>query len=241
MDLSEAGLNETKRAVKEIHTVSSISGDVAIFVVDISSPEQVASTYALVRGRFPRLDYAVQCAGIALSIGHALDSLEQFDRQVAVNYRGLWLCTRETLKIMSSQELDCDAYPDAKISPVRAQRGSVVNMASNLAHYSQPGSAAYIGAKGAVCALSRADAVDYASQRIRVNALLPGITDSPMTNPSPEIRKWLEEVPVQKVPFKRFGLPEEIADVAVFLAGNCASLVTGVNWVVDGGLVAGFN
>lgn len=176
-----------------------------------------------------------------MSIGKQSDSLEQFDKQIAINYRGLWLCTRETFKIMSNQELDSEAYPGAEIMPIRAQRGSVVNLASNLAQYAQPQSAAYIGSKGAVCALTRADAMDYASQRIRVNAVLPGITDSPMTNPSSEVRAWLEEVPVQRVPFKRFGLPEEIADVSVFLSGNGASLVNGVNLAVDGGLVAGFN
>jgi NAD(P)-dependent dehydrogenase (short-subunit alcohol dehydrogenase family) len=216
-------------------------GVVATFVIDISSAESVSTTYSLVKSKFTRIDYAVQCAGIALLLGQPTDSLEQFDKQVAVNYRGLWLCTRETFKIMANQELDSEAYPDAKIMPTRAQRGSVVNLASNLAQYAQPQSAAYIGSKGAVCALTRADAMDYASRRIRVNAVLPGITDSPMTNPSPEVRAWLEEVPVQRVPFKRFGLPEEIADVSVFLAGNGASLVNGVNLAVDGGLVAGFN
>lgn len=166
--------------------------------------------------------------------------VEDFDRQNAINYRGLWLCAREAIKIMRAQALDADAYPAANIPPHRAQRGAIVNISSGLALYAQANSPAYCGAKAGVLALTRSDSIDYVSDKIRVNAVLPGIVETPMTNPNPEVRAWLEAVPVQKTPMKRFGRPEEIADVVVFLAGNRASFVTGAGWCVDGGFIAGY-
>lgn len=209
---------------------------------DVASPESVVSAYAAAKASFSRIDYSVHLAGIIVFGGPSVDlPVEDFDRQNSINYRGLWLCAREAIKIMRSQSLDSEAYPDARISPVRAQRGALVNISSGLALYAQPSCPAYCGAKAGVLALTRCDALDYVADRIRVNAILPGIVDSPMTNPSPEVRAWLEANPVQRTPMKRFGEPEEIADVAVFLAGNKASLVTGASWTVDGGLLAGYN
>lgn len=243
LDLNEAGLQTSKDIVAQ--TVSAISPsktpDISIFTVDVTSPESVTAAFSAVMAHFPRIDYSVQCAGIITFGGPSASCpIDDFDRQNAVNYRGLWLCSREAIKIMHDQALDSDAYPDAKISPLRAQRGAIVNISSGLANYSQSGSPAYCGAKAGVLALTRSDAIDYVGQRIRVNAVLPGIIDTPITNPSPEIRKWLEENPVQRTPFKRMGTAEEVADVIVFLAGNKASFVTGASWSVDGGFGAGY-
>ncbi len=90
-------------------------------------------------------------------------------------------------------------------------------------------------------AVTRSDAIDYANDRVRVNAVLPGILDTPMTNQTPELRAFLLVNPVQRTPYKRFGLPEEIADVVVYLAGNKTSLVSGASWLVDSALSVGYN
>lgn len=243
LDLNESGLQTSKDLVTQAVTSTSPSKtpNVFIFTVDVTSPVSITLAFSAVNAHFSRIDYSVQCAGIITFGGpSATCPLDDFDLQNAVNYRGLWLCSREAIKIMHDQPLDSDAYPDAQISPLRAQRGAIVNISSGLANYSQSGSPAYCGAKAGVLALTRSDAIDYVGQRIRVNAVLPGIVDTPITNPSPEIRKWLEENPVQRTPFKRMGSAEEIADVIVFLSGNKASFVTGASWSVDGGFGAGY-
>ncbi|KAK5062606.1 hypothetical protein LTR84_004679 [Exophiala bonariae] len=243
LDLNETGLQESKELVTQTisATTPAKTPNVSTFTIDVTSTETVTAVFGAVRTHFPRVDYSVQCAGIITFGGaSATCPIDDFDRQNAVNYRGLWLCSREAIKIMHDQELDSDAYPDAKISPLRAQRGAIVNISSGLANYSQAGSPAYCGAKAGVLALTRSDAIDYVGQRIRVNAVLPGIVDTPITNPSPEIRKWLEENSVQRTPFKRMGTAEEIADVIVFLASNKSSFVTGASWSVDGGFGAGY-
>ncbi|KAL2415684.1 hypothetical protein ABEF94_000623 [Exophiala dermatitidis] len=242
VDLDESGLEGTKRLLTDTVWPSGVNPLVRTYKCDVSSPESVVAAYAAAKETFSRIDYSVHCAGIIVFGGPSADlPVEDFDKQNSINYRGLWLCSREAIKIMRSQPLDCEAYPEAEILPFRAQRGAIVNISSALAVYAQPNCPAYCGAKAGVLALTRCDALDYVADRIRVNAVLPGVVDSPMTNPSPEVRAWLEANPVQHTPMKRFGQPEEIADVAVFLAGNKASLVTGASWAVDGGALAGWN
>jgi NAD(P)-dependent dehydrogenase (short-subunit alcohol dehydrogenase family) len=178
----------------------------------------------------------VQCAGIITFDSPSADcSLEIFDRENAINYKGLWLCTREVIKIMREQSLDCDAYPGTAIPRYRAQRGSIVSISSGMALRHQRGCPIYSASKAAVLAVSRGDGVDYAADRIRVNSVLPGLVDSPMTAADDKKRQFLEERVQTLVPWQRFGQPEEVADVCVFLAGNKASYITAAAWHVDGG------
>ncbi|KIW72899.1 hypothetical protein PV04_01060 [Phialophora macrospora] len=239
LDLNEAGLAETRNLVSK----TSPSAKVETYKCDVTQESSVISAYTAAKEAFTRIDYAVHCAGIVTFQGPSADcTIEAFDHQNNVNYRGLWLCSREALRIMRGQSLDHEAYPDANIPPHRAQKGSIVNISSGLAVLSQSGIPAYCGAKAGVTALTRSDALDYATQRIRVNCVLPGVVDSPMTNSSPELRQWMYDNPVKKAtPMRRFGLPEEIADVCVFLSGNKASFVTGACWSVDGGFGAGYS
>ncbi|KAJ9602507.1 hypothetical protein H2200_013050 [Cladophialophora chaetospira] len=239
LDRDESGLAETRTQILAITKTNQRPCEVEVIPFDVTSAESVASAYSSIRQKFGRIDYAVQCAGIVVFGSSTETSIEDFDKAISVNYRGLWLCTRQILQVMTDQTLDAEAFPDANIPSARAQRGSIVNLSSDLAYNAQPNTVAYIGSKGAVTALTRADAMDFVGQKIRVNCVLPGIVDSPMTKPTPEVREWLENNAVRETPAKRFGLPEEIADVAVFLASNKASFVTGANWAVDGGRLAG--
>lgn len=238
LDRNKAGLEETKSLITKI--LSEKEPDIIVVEIDVTSPESVTTAYSTIKSHFQRIDYSVQCAGLgAPSVDSASTSLETFDLQHAVNCRGLWLCARETIKIMQNQSLDTEAYPNAKIAPRRAQRGSIVNIASTLAIYAQPLTAAYCAAKGGVLALTRADAMDCVKYKIRVNCVMPGLVDTPMTNPDPALRQWLEETVVSRVPIGRIGQPEEVADVCVYLSSNKASYVTGQGWAVDGGLLGG--
>lgn len=180
------------------------------------------------------IHYSVQCAGIALLTGPSSEvSIEDFDFQNAVLYRGLWLCSRAAIDIMRSQPLDCEVYPG--IPQSRSQRGAIINISSTIALLAQNDTPAYSGAKAAILGITRADAVDYAEQRIRVNAVLPALIETPMINPSPEIRAKIEGAGTAKTPMRRIGIAEEVADPIVFLASNNASYITGASLSIDGG------
>lgn len=213
---------------------------VVSLVVDISNPDEITKAYKEIYTTFSRVDYSIHAAGIVVHNAPSTElSLEDFDRQYNVNCRGLWLCSREAIKIMQKQTVDSEAYPDAGIPLSRGQRGAIINVSASLALHTQTGMPAYTAAKSAVLGLTRADAVDFAKDKIRVNAVLPGMVDTPATNTSPEMRAWLEANPLQKTPLKRVAAPEEIADVICFLASHGASYVTGASWEIDGGFLAG--
>lgn len=232
LDLNETGLQATKQLIHEI----SAAITVGTYKTDVTSHESVKSTFAAVVESFGRIDYSIQCAGIATFDGSTADcKMETFESLLNILFRGVWLCHREAIRTMRTQSLDCEAYPTAGIHPLRAQRGSVLSLSSTISLHAFPGSTAYASTKNALQALARGDAIDYAPDRIRVNCLLPGIFDTPMNNPSPEISKLLHEKVVVNTPMRRLGLPEELADTIIWISSNKASFVTGANWIVDGG------
>lgn len=181
---------------------------------------------------FGRLDYAVNCAGIIGDNKISTESsLEAFDKLNDVNYRGCWLCSRAELKAM----LDQDPLPshDPRRPP---QRGSIVNIASQLGIVGRPAGAIYSASKAAVMAMTRGDAIDYSSKNIRVNSICPGLIETPMTTGTEEMLKIIEPA-VKRAPVQRMGKPEEVADCALFLSSTKASFVQGSSMVVDGGYV----
>lgn len=237
IDIDSKGLEATARDLENKFPQSK--GSIHTAHCDVSNAESIAHAFASIVDKFKRVDYLVNAAGIMVfNEPSAESSIESFDRVHGINYRGLWLCSRQALKVMTTQSLDCEAYPDAGIEPARAQRGSIVNISSGLGVQAMAGSPAYCAAKAGVLALTRSDAVDYAQHRIRVNAIMPGLVDTPMTRPTKEISEYLDGVAERQAPMRRKGTAQEIADVVLFLSSNKASFVQGAAWAVDGGSLA---
>jgi NAD(P)-dependent dehydrogenase (short-subunit alcohol dehydrogenase family) len=149
----------------------------------------------------------------------------EWDAVFAVNVKSIFLMCREVIPVMA-----------------RAQGGSIINMASGWGLAGGERAAAYCASKGAVVLMTKAMALDHGPQHIRVNCLCPGDTDTPMLRS--EARQLGEEETrflsaSASRPLGRIGRPEEIAQAALFLAGEAASFVTGTALVVDGGGLAG--
>ena len=195
----------------------SLSGDVSRDADVRAMIEGVVSTYGGV-------DCAFNNAGIA---GWQIDAVgkktaewseEAFDRMIAVNLKGVWLCMRHELPQMQTQG-----------------GGAIVNTASIAGLAGLPTSSAYVAAKHGVVGLTKTASIEYAEANIRVNAVCPGYIRTPMTEPGMRLRG---EAILAQTPFKRLGNPEEIAEMVVWLCSERASFVSGVAYNVDGGYMA---
>jgi NAD(P)-dependent dehydrogenase (short-subunit alcohol dehydrogenase family) len=193
---------------------------------DVAREAEVAALFERALSRFERVDILVNSAGIGsprpVTIPEA--TLEEFERLIDVNLKGTFLCCRAVIPTMQ-----------------RGGGGAIVNIASELGLVGAPKTAMYAATKGAVVQLTRALAVDHASDKIRVNCVCPGPVDTPMLRrsftraPDPEAKRRAE---MASNLLGRLGEPEEIASVIHFLASDEASYVTGAIVAADGGVTA---
>jgi meso-butanediol dehydrogenase/(S,S)-butanediol dehydrogenase/diacetyl reductase len=196
-----------------------------VHVVDLAAdpPLDVSDRAALdaLAGRLDRLDVLINAAGV-LTENKPVDelSVEDFRRNFEINVLGTFQA--------------CQAFGPL----LRKCRGAVVNVASQAALVSLPSQAAYTTSKGAVAALTRSLAIDWAEHGVRVNAVAPGFTVTPMTAAFFENETFVQAA-TRRIPLGRLLGPEEIAAAIVFLASPLASAVTGVVLPVDGGWTAG--
>ncbi|KAF2086494.1 oxidoreductase [Saccharata proteae CBS 121410] len=227
-DINSALLNETVTQLRQTQPAVQIY----CLAGDISNPSFVTSFHDRAVATFGRIDYCVNSAGILGNNQPSTEtSIDDFDRVNGINYRGLWLCSRAQLKAMLVQA------PLPSHDPSRAgQRGSIVNIASQLGIVGRPNAPAYCASKAAVIAMTRADAIDYAKDGIRVNCVCPGVIETPMTTSSLERVEMLRPA-IEIAPMKRMGLASEVADCALFLCSTKASFVQGHAMVVDGGYI----
>lgn len=189
---------------------------------DVSNEEQVMSTVEKTIKELGKIDLLAAVAGIGDRAMAEDMTMNQWDRVIAINLRGVWLFDQEVGKHLIS----------------RKASGSIINMASIAGQVGiKTGNANYCASKGGVIALTRLLAVEWAKYNIRVNAIAPVQFKTPLVLPlleKPEIVKYF----LDAIPLNRFGEVDEIVGPAVFLASDAASMVTGIILNVDGGMTA---
>lgn len=200
------------------------AGSESLFVrTDVTDPDDVAGVVDRCVARFGRLDYAHNNAGIQTESAPTADcSIDDWDRTLAVNLTGVFLCMRAEITWMLAHG-----------------GGGIVNTSSAGGLKGFPGASAYVASKHGVIGLTKSAALEYAMSGIRVNAVCPGVIDTELvrgfTQDHPEVADQLLAVE----PVHRLGTAAEVADAVVWLCSERASFVTGHALVVDGGQLAG--
>jgi NAD(P)-dependent dehydrogenase (short-subunit alcohol dehydrogenase family) len=190
--------------------------------VDVADDASVAAMVALCVDRFGGLDWACNIAGISPEVKPFVEhTAAEWQRTIDVNLTGLFFCMQHELRQMAAQ----------------GGGGAIVNMASAAGVVPAPGQPQYTAAKHGVLGLTKQAAQEFARSGIRVNAVLPGQTETaPM-------RAYLDALPdhgekmARRLPMGRLAAPDEIANAVVWLCSDEASYVNGVSLVVDGGLI----
>ncbi|MEH7115116.1 SDR family oxidoreductase [Neobacillus niacini] len=212
-----AARNEAKGA-KLVDSIKAEGGEALFVKTDVSKEEDVANLVQQTVETYGKVDVLFANAGVGDMQDLDCCTLEEWNRTISVDLTGVFLCNKYAIKEM------------AKIG-----EGSIINCASILGHVGQMSVSAYAAAKGGVVNMTRAAAVTYASQGIRINAVCPGYIDTPILENTPS--EVIDQL-VSMVPARRLGKPEEVANCVLFLASDESSFVTGANLLVDGGYTA---
>jgi NAD(P)-dependent dehydrogenase (short-subunit alcohol dehydrogenase family) len=218
VDIDREGLRARQQAL------AAAGERVEVFGADVSDPEQVRSYVAAALAAFGRIDGLFNNAGTEgkiASIEHY--EVAEFDRLIAINLRGIFLGLRYVIPVMLEQG-----------------GGAIVNTGSIASERGLGGACAYNATKHGILGLTRTAAADVAARNVRVNAVLPGVIDTPLLEGMLHTmfdgdvalgKKTLGKV----APQERIGLPREVGEVVAFLLSDAAAFVNGAAWAMDGG------
>jgi meso-butanediol dehydrogenase / (S,S)-butanediol dehydrogenase / diacetyl reductase len=216
---SIVGCDISPKAQTVIQSIIDEGGNATFVQGDVSSEEDTQRIVQTALDTYSKIDYLINIAGIVSPGRVDTHSVEEWDRTMAINVRSVFLLSKFALPALKDSQ------------------GCIVNVSSSVALKGVKERAVYSASKGAVMALSRAMAADFVNDKVRVNAICPGTTETPSLQSriiafdDPE--KAREDF-INRQPLKRFGKPEEIADGILFLVAN--EFCTGTILSVDGGM-----
>lgn len=205
------------RADETVELITKDGGSAISQKTDVTNSDQVKALVERAVTEYGGLDIAFNNAGLLPPTAPLVEQTEaDWHKVIAVDVTGVFLAMKHQLAHM-----------------VKAGRGAIINTASVAGLRADPGMAPYVAAKHAVAGLTKAAALDYATQGIRVNAIAPGLVRTPMTE------RWLDDPEIRDrvladSPIGRAAEPEEIADLVLFLASDQAGMITGAVYPIDG-------
>ena len=208
-DNNQAGGLQTISEVKEI-------GDGLFVITDVSNRHQIKQLIDETIAKYGKIDVLINNAGIAQDALFSKMTTEQWDRVIEINLKGTFNCIQSVISIMINQG-----------------HGVIINASSVVGLFGNIGQVNYAAAKAGIIGMTKALAKELGKKGIRVNALAPGFTMTPMLANVPQN---ILEVIKEKTPLKRLGEPKDIANAYLFLASDEAAFINGAILCVDGGL-----
>ncbi len=206
------------KAEETVRKIRDSGGEAICAVVDISKPEQVETMVGEALQAYDRIDVLFNNAAIIFSGSILETSSDEWNRIITVNLGGVFLCSKAVLPQM-----------------IKQRNGAIINASSSIGNFlALENQAAYVASKGGVTMLTKSMALDHVGDGIRVNAIAPGPTDTPILRNVFETDEQIQEFG-QRFPMKRLGQPKEIAGLVLFLASDEASYLNGSVIAIDGG------
>jgi NAD(P)-dependent dehydrogenase (short-subunit alcohol dehydrogenase family) len=210
------------RAAEVVKQIKEEGGIGSSFQADVANEDQIKSMVARILNRFKSIDYLINNAGISDQLVPVVEQdTDRWQKLVDIHLRGTYLCSKEIAKSM-----------------IRKKYGRIVNISSIAGLNAFPMRTAYSPAKSAIIMLTKVLAIEWASFNINVNAIAPGFIRTEMVEDFIRLGKMNEEEICNRIPLKRLGTSEEIAEIVLFLCSSSSSYITGQTIVVDGGWVA---
>lgn len=213
-----ADINESE-ALETVRRIESANGEATFCRADMTESADIEAMVAHAMSRWGRLDVAFNNAATTGGFTDAVDCTEEeFDFVVRLNLKSIWLCMKFEIPAM-----------------IASGGGAIVNTASGAVVHPTPHMVSYVTTKAGVVGMTKSVARDFAARGIRANALLPGMTDTPMLTQGKQGLGSNIDAIAANLPIQRLAKPEEQADVAVWLSSSHASYVTGIAISADGG------
>lgn len=209
----------TGRSIEKVDSAAAELGVKGV-IADVLDLSAIDAAVELVKDEFGKIDILFVNAGVFIPMPVGQNSEDGFDTLLDINFKGA-------------------VFTIEKFLPILNDGGSIINLSSINAYTGMPNTAIYGATKAALNSYTRAAATELAPRKIRVNALNPGPIATPIfskTGMTEEQLKGMGDMMQNRIPLKRYGQPEEIAEVAAFLASDKASFITGAEYNVDGGL-----
>jgi NAD(P)-dependent dehydrogenase (short-subunit alcohol dehydrogenase family) len=211
-DLDESAGGQTVEAIRA-------SGGTATFApVDVTSRAGVEALLAAALAAYGQVDVLANIAGVAFDEPFLEITDEKWDRTLAINLTGVFLCSQVVARHMAERKI----------------AGRIVNMASTNGLVGEADLAHYNASKFGVVGLTMTMAIELAAHNIRVNSVCPGLIKTRLTQPALDNPEWVEGY-LKKIPLNRFGEPEEVAAAVAYLASQDSGFITGHQLVIDGG------
>lgn len=197
--------------------IEKFTQSLSTYRVDVSNFSEVEKMVENIVENYKRIDILINNAGITRDNLILRMEEEDWDKVMAVNLKGVFNCTKAVAKVMLKQ-----------------REGKIVNISSIIGIMGNVGQANYAASKAGIIGLTKSVAKELASRGIRVNAIAPGFIQTEMTDRLPQ---GIKEEMLKRIPMGRFGTPQDIAEVALFLVSDSSGYITGQVIVVDGGMV----